>query len=296
MLAKHETILNVVIENDWSAACRAKGFIPDFQTWTECELPAYPTLELIGTLLEKTKTRVNDLCCQDRKRNLERWSHELHTSWKSQGNSLAHKQSKPQSNPFLNKAEVQETIRARRTRIVTKGPPMCQIEKQERHHLHHLALPKDMRWHNQQKGIFVAPGHVDPTIEVQCHRWHLQTTDVQQAFFNFWAKSGKVTRRQVESLWTSHLRASGESSRPAFSRWKECSRPLRRQMCTQPSAQMVGDCRKCRFSDQPRSRASPRSLTIAYRVCKNGHMHFSGHELCSPGKWLIRARSGMVDR
>ena len=56
MLAKHDTLPNVVIENDWSAACRAKGFIPDFQTWAECVLPTYPTLEIIETLLEKTKT------------------------------------------------------------------------------------------------------------------------------------------------------------------------------------------------------------------------------------------------
>ena len=97
MLAKHDTIPNVVIENDWSAACRAKGFIPDFQTWAERVLPAYPTLEIIENLLEKTKTRVNDLCSQDKKRNLERWTHELRGSWKNQGNSLAHKQSKPQS-------------------------------------------------------------------------------------------------------------------------------------------------------------------------------------------------------
>ena len=174
MLAKHDTIPNVVIENDWSAACRAKGFIPDFQTWAERVLPAYPTLEIIETLLEKTKTRVNDLCNQDKKRNLERWSHELRGSWKNQGNSLAHKQSKPQSNPFLNKAKVQETIRAHRIRIVTKGPPMYQIDKQERHHLHHIAMPKDLHWYNQQKGIFVAPGHEDPAIEVQCQNLHFR--------------------------------------------------------------------------------------------------------------------------
>ena len=65
---------------------------------------------------------------------------------------------------------------------------MYQIDKQERHHLHHIALPKDLHWYNQQKGIFFAPGHENPAIEVQCHRWHLQTTDVQHAFFNFWAK------------------------------------------------------------------------------------------------------------
>ena len=144
-------------------------------------------------LLEKTKTRVNELCSQDKKRNLERWSHELQASSKNQGNRLAHKQSKPQSNPFLNKAKVPETIHACRTRIATKGPPMCQIVKQERHQLHHLALPTDMHWRAM---------------------WTRSSRFSAKDFFgqNF----GKVTRRQAESWWTSHPRMSGAFSRHDF--------------------------------------------------------------------------------
>ena len=157
MLLKHDMSHNAIVVGDWNAVRRAKGFIPDFATWAECTLPDYPTVELMSALLERIKTRVTELCNQDlkKKQNLERRSHELRTSWKTQGNHLAHKQSKPQSNPFLNKAKVPETIRVRRIRLPPKGPQTYQIVQEERHQLHHLALPRELKRHDQRTNFFV---------------------------------------------------------------------------------------------------------------------------------------------
>ena len=188
MLHKHGPVFLPTVNDDWQAVRRAKGFLPDFPQWSGQTLRDYPDVPQVTSLLSILDKHFKEIVLEDKRRNRDSWTRDLHDSWKQSGNKLAHQRSRKPKNPWLSSVKEQIKLVAQRVRSRCKGPPVYRVLRPEVEFAH-VVLPDHCRWISQCDGTlaFKDAGECEQTVEIDAKIWHHSPAEAQHAFFGFWS-------------------------------------------------------------------------------------------------------------
>ena len=104
MLKRFPGSIHPVVQDDWSAVRRAKGFRDGFAACTQSDLPQYPTAALVEQLIVRLRAHERSVAQKIERQKKAKWIEALNNSWKTRGNKLAHQITLVRGNPFLTKS------------------------------------------------------------------------------------------------------------------------------------------------------------------------------------------------